>query len=163
MVVITMMCGSCKARKVALDIKDSTGITQQKTETTVQQITVDQTKSQTVVSVFKKDSTTTVTTITPADGEVIRVNPDGTFTGKAKKVETKTTKAGNEKTDTKTTTANNIKTDIKKDSVGSLKQQVTVHQKKKDVVATPNNAWMIYAGMALLIIFVGIYVVKKFL
>lgn len=154
--MLLLLFSGCKARKVALKVKDSTASQSEASKTHTEESTVDRTKTSDIKIVAQTDSSTTTTIITPADGKIIEVNKDGSFKGEAKSVSTTTKKGGKINTQENKQINNDVKTDLKKDRSGQKKQSVTVHQKDKDVATKPDYSWIIYVVIGVIVLGAGV-------
>ena len=152
----------CKSRKVMLNKTDSTETSKVATQTHTDQNSVDLSQSNQVTVSSSTDSSETTTVITPAEGETISVQPDGSFTGKAKSITTTTKNAKKKDVKKQKQVATNIATKISKDSSGTATKEVAVHKKVKETESKANNGWIIYLCLGILLILGGMFAYVKF-
>jgi FtsZ-interacting cell division protein ZipA len=162
LIVTSILFSGCKARKVALVKSDSISTSQEATKTHIEQTQVDKSKSSEVTVTTSTDSSETTTVITPVEGKPIVVNKDGSFSGEAKSVVNTTKKKSNQQQQQQKTVDNNIQTTSAKDSSSNKKAEVHVQKKSKQVESKPNNGWIIYVAIGILILFVGVILYFKF-
>lgn len=160
-IALFLFCG-CKARKVSLNKTDSTASSQMASQTHSDNVVVDLSKSNEVTVASSTDSSETITSITPMEGETINVNKDGSFTGKAKSIITTTKNAKKKDVRKEKHVATDITAKITKDSTGTATNEVAVHKKIKETESKSSYGWIIPLCIGILIVLGGMFAYVKF-
>jgi len=160
---IIVLFTACKTRQVSLRKVDSTSVIKESLKTDSLIKTNDTTSTQTKKLIVVTDSGKTTTIITPDSGQVIIFNANtGTFTGKAKSIETVNN------FDNKKQVSSN--SDTQKDSSKTLSYQrliiasdsVHVLSKTKNTISTPDYKWIFYVAGVVVFLALCFYLYKKF-
>lgn len=142
----------CKARHVIIKQTDSTAVHQTtKIDESVKTHT-DSSQTNTKTVTIKTDTGTREITITPVAGKTITINKDGSFVGEASKVDIKEKKAVSKSVATDAEVKKAIHDFVEVKSSVTSKDSIHVKSKDKTVDAKPSYGWMIYAGIALIIV-----------